>query len=241
MKNFLFTTSCALLLASCSSNVMKETPAMHAMAEGEEVTREVAAEKSKIKQARRNDIATEYSLDGNTFSRKIGKANCQITNNVDEFKISQHPSDNAMAYFVKDGDLYVLHNLQTFGDVVNVSNGDCPKTSKKLIVEDIDKYTVVSNINTNVVNLTLSKSGRFLAWDNDKAILTAEHIANYVNNECYGAKDELSFKSYVAFAIDTNGYVYKIKGEHAEDSKVSPEKYDDLKEFKKKNQVCTKK
>jgi hypothetical protein len=194
---------------------------------------------AETKQARDGDIASSYTLnkDGSFFRTTLAGTKCEVTNNITDFKVSQHPNDLAMAYFVKDGDLYVLNNVKAVQDFVKIAFGECPKTTKKLIVSSVDKYTVVSNQNTTVVNLTLATNGEFKAWDNNKAILTLSHINEYVNNECYGSK-KASFSSYVAFAIDKNGFVYKIKGEKTESSKVSEKSYDSLKEFKKTENVC---
>ena len=188
------------------------------------------AQAAQSKKARSNDLASEYILDdrGNFF-RKVRGNKCQITNRVESFKVSQHPNDAAVAYFKKDGDLYVLHNASR--------SGQCPKTSKKVIVEDIKKYSVISSTNTTVVNLTLDRNGKFLGWDNKRAVVRAYNVDTYKHNECFGVKKK-SFKSYVAFAIDRHGSVLKVKGHNPGSSKWSHKTYDSIKDFKRKERVC---
>jgi hypothetical protein len=186
------------------------------------------------KQARANDVASKYTLKKNgDFFRTIRGNECQITSGVENFKVSQHPKDVAVAYYKKAGDLYVLHNVA--GDT-----SQCPKTSKNMIVGSIKKYTVVSSTKTIIVNMTLDRNGRFLAWDNKKALLELNSINTYVNNDCYGV-DGKSHNSYVAFAISNSGKVTKVRG--GENGIVqtvvdSSTRYADIEDFKRSNNVC---
>jgi hypothetical protein len=60
-----------------------------------------------VKQARRGARATVYELrpDGG-FYRRIRGNLCQVSSDVREFKIAQHPSDTSMAYYVREGALH---------------------------------------------------------------------------------------------------------------------------------------
>lgn len=188
----------------------------------------------EVKQARANDVASKYTLKSNgDFFRTVKKNECQITNKVESFKVSQHPKDAAVVYFKKDKDLYVLHNVT--GDVSN-----CPKTSKKVIMSSVKKYTVVSNTKTVIVNMALDIFGKLVAWGNTNVLITLNSVSNYVHNECYGV-DGKSFNSFVAFAISKTGTVTKIRGGEngVVESKVDTNsKYADLEDFKRTNNVC---
>lgn len=187
------------------------------------------------KSARENDVATKYILeDDGDFFRMVKGKKCQITTNVDNFKISAHKNDVAMLYFKKDGDLHILRNNKS------EAGKDCPKADVKVLVKGIKKYTVVSNASatTEIVNLTLDHSGKLLGWDNTKAVITATNIKTYQNNECFGAKNK-SFKSYAAFAISNSGRIVKIKGNEI-DKKVDPNRYTDIEDFIRHNNVCEK-
>ncbi|MEW6056826.1 MAG: hypothetical protein AB1540_09440 [Bdellovibrionota bacterium] len=183
------------------------------------------------KRARSNDVADRYILerDGDFFREVRGKP-CQITNNVDDFKVSQHRNDAAMVYFIKDGDLYVLHNAE--------SSGQCPKASKKVIMPNVKKYNVVSNTNTTIVNTALDRSGTFIAWDNTRDVLTVRGVDEYKLNQCFGTGR--SFSSYVAFLLSRSGDIYKVKGNEPEKSKWdnSRDSYNTLNQFEDRQRVC---
>lgn len=195
-----------------------------------------------VKQARSNDVASEYVLeDDGDFYRKVGVHTCQITTGVEEFKISRHPNDSAMVYFMKGGDLWVLHNAEIPG------HGQCPKASKKMILPDIAKayskmrYTLVNTIKTTIVNAAMStqQNGLFVAWDNTHAVFQANNVADYLMNTCYGTKGKV-YNTYVAFVLTDDNKVIKVKGKSPEKSVVDNNKtYESLQEFKAANKVCT--
>ncbi len=180
------------------------------------------------KNARKNDIADSYELDKNgNFYRYIGKRKCQITNNVDSFKVSQHPEDEAVVYFVKDRDLYVLHNASF--------SGNCPKTSKKNILHNVKKYSIVPSAKTNVVNVALDNNGILVAWGNSSRLYRIYGIENYHINNCFGSGK--SFSSYLLFASNMFfNIVYKIKSNG--DNKAHPGFYESISDFKESVGVC---
>lgn len=186
----------------------------------------------EVKQARKNDVASQYTLKSNgDLFRTVGRNECQVTNNVKSFKISAHPNDVAMIYFEKENDLYLLKNGQ--------NTGNCPKAEKSLLLSNVKKYTVVPNTNTKIVNIALSEAGQLGAWSNNTVLINENGVKNYIHNNCYGSEGK-SFSSYVAFAIKYNGKVLKIRGgsngrvEVTEDN----DRYDDVQEFTRKNNVC---
>ncbi|MGB1013349.1 MAG: hypothetical protein ACPG4T_04375 [Nannocystaceae bacterium] len=195
-----------------------------------------------VKQARSNDVASQYVLeDDGDFYRMVGKHKCQITTKVDEFKISRHPNDAAMVYFVKNNDLWVLHNAQIPG------HGQCPAASKTTILEDIAKayskvrYTLVNTIKTKIVNAAMSTkfNGLFVAWDNTTPVFQAANVKDYLMNTCYGTPKK-KYNTYVAFVLTNDKKVIKVKGKKPESSVVDNKKtYASLQEFKSANKVCS--
>lgn len=192
--------------------------------------------KELTKQARSNDIASEYQLkDNGDLFRLVAGLKCQITTSVEDFKVSQHPKDAAMIYYVKGGNLYVLHNAKL--------TGDCPKASKKMIMANLAKkhgdyrYNVVPSVDTTIVNVALSQTGHFYAWDNTATVLSQHNVADYSLHGQFGVKGA-AFSSYALFAISELGFVLKVKGLSPEDSKWDySDRYSDLKEFKTKNHI----
>lgn len=99
---------------------------------------ECDSEKYKTcKEARKNDIADRYMLGKNgTLYRRINKATCAITEDVQDFKISIHPKDLAVVYYKKNGHLYMI-NL----DKEYRPSRQCPSAAgnTKLLMKDISK------------------------------------------------------------------------------------------------------
>lgn len=197
---------------------------------------ECPSDKYKVcKQARTSDPADQYLLDkkGNLF-RVLGKNTCQITNNVSDFKISQHKDDAAVIYYIQDNDLYVVHPQTSNG-------GNCPPVSKKKILDDIEKYTVVSNTNSTIVNVALTRSGKLVAWDNTKVVYEDSGVADYLMNECFGREGK-SFSSFVFFSFDSSGYVTKVKVDAGysryNQSKETNNRYVSIQDFKGRENVC---
>ena len=185
----------------------------------------------QTKNARNNDLASRYELaDNGNFFRYVGNNKCQITNDVESFKVSSHPSDAAMVYFVRSDDLYVLHNSSR--------TGNCPKASKKVIMRNVKKYSVVSTTKTTIVNIALDNRGNFSSWDNRSPLVRKTGVEAYSMNNCYGVSGK-SFSSYVAFAINRAGHIFKLKGKSPSDSKWdTSKKYRSVSEFVSKNNVC---
>lgn len=192
----------------------------------------------ECKQARRNDLVAQYALKSNgDFFRVMENGTlCQITNNVDSFKISQHPNDAAMVYFERGGDLYVLNNIN------GRSGRNCPQADKKAIMSNVKKYTVTSNTESSIVNVALDTSGRLAAWDNNKVVYEDTMVVDYLMNQCFGASGK-SFSSVVFFTIDPHGNVSKIrpaKNIWGVFGKVSdaPDSASSIQDWKEKNRVC---
>lgn len=195
-----------------------------------------------VKRARANDIVDEYILeDSSKLVRRIGKLKCDVTTKVVDFKISMHPKDDAMMYFIKEGDLYELHNTGA------ATPGQCPKAEVVLAMKNVAKidgkykYNVVSSTNTKIVNMALDKEGNLKAWDNEKLVLTQNGVADYKMNIC-NDQPGAAFSRYVAFAEDAYGRILKVDGDKPEESKFSPESYlysgNAIKDFKDREGVC---
>lgn len=193
--------------------------------------------------ARRNsgmEVADSYTLmpDGDFF-RDVNGIKCQITSKVDDFKVSGHPNDAAVAYFVKGGDLWVVNPS------AEPAVGNCPKTVAKVITQNVAKsgsnydYWVTSSTNTTVVNSVRDSNGRFIAWDNIKPVYFSDRIVDVDMNQCFGVQGK-GFSSYVAFLLTRNNTVIKIKG-HPSDKDFSKEdtgSFTSLDQFRAKNNVC---
>lgn len=191
------------------------------------------ANAQEVKQARNNDVASKYVLESDgDFFRYVNGNKCQITNDVQSFKVSQHPRDAAMVYFEKGNDLYVLNNASM--------TGNCPKAEKKVIMSSVKKYTVVSTTDTEIVNMALSNGGRLTAWENKSVVFSADNIESYKHNDCYGQSGK-SFNTFVAFAIKYSGRVVKIRGGangRAVEGVTDDSYYSDLADFTRSNNVC---
>ncbi|WP_372370951.1 hypothetical protein [Candidatus Uabimicrobium sp. HlEnr_7] len=181
------------------------------------------------KKSRKGDNASEYILKANgDLFRIVDGQKLQVTTRVADFKISHHPQDAAMIYFIRDNNLYILKRSDK-------------KSKKAIIFQDIAKagkkyrYNVAPSPKTTIVNLALSGKGEFRAWDNKKIVLQQNNVVNYKMNNNFAAKGK-PFSSYVAFAIDTNGYILKIKGKSPGKSKWDNSRsYKNIKEFKRVN------
>jgi hypothetical protein len=206
----------------------------------------LASEQSK--KARNGDLATSYELDldkDGTLTRLINGRRCTVTNKVQDFKISEHPNDTAMIYFVKQNkesgrdDLWILKNSESKPD------GNCPKASSVRIMPNLKrngefKYKVVSSTNTKIVNLALSNNGNLVAWGNDEKLFEVQNISDFSMNQCNDRKG-YAFQKYVAFGKDRfSGRILKIDGDRPQGPQFTPEgeSYMDIKDFKKKQRVC---
>jgi hypothetical protein len=166
------------------------------------------------KQARPGDVASRYVLerDGDLF-RLVNGRKCQVTNDVVDFKVSQHPSDLAVIYYIRQegprANLYVLHNTDR--------RGDCPKAKKLEIMADVARdrgkyrYNVVSSTDSTAVSMALSRRGVFKVWSRDDTLIEKRRIKDYRLHDKYG-KRGAPFSRYVAFALDRRGQLFKVDG-----------------------------
>src|SRR5687767_14132592 len=83
--------------------ILLATASLLALASG------VASAKGTTKTARKGDVASKYTLheNGGLF-RQIGKNTCQVSTDVYDFKIAQHPDDPTAVYVIKKGGLFAL-------------------------------------------------------------------------------------------------------------------------------------
>lgn len=196
-----------------------------------------------VKNARKNDVATQYILDSSgNFFRIVNGNKCQITNRVEDFKVSSHPNDAAMVYFIKNSDLYVLHNAER--------TGQCPKASTKVITSNVAhtynsrsnqntnyRYNVVSNTKTAVVNVALDSYGTLEVWGNNSRLAIAQGIQDYSMYNYYNVKGK-PFNSYVLFALRSNKCILKVDGDNVNQSKDDcSRKWSSIKEFKDANSL----
>lgn len=161
----------------------------------------------QCKNARSSDGAVDqYMLDkatGNFYRYFKNGRTCQITSNVKDFKISQHPNDVAVVYYESNNDLYIVRNQGT-------QSGDCPPVSKKVLMANVKEWKMVSNTNTTIVNAASDVNGNFIAWDNTHSVYSDIRIVDFQMNQCFGASGK-SFSSYVLFTLDSQGNVNKVK------------------------------
>ena len=194
--------------------------------------------------ARRNsgmEVADSYTLMPNgDFFRDVNGIKCQLTNRVDDFKVSSHPQDAAVAYFMKGGDLWVVNPSS------EPAEGQCPKTISKVIMQNVAQsgskydYWVTSNNNTTVVNSARNADGRFTAWDNVKPVYSSNNVVVDVDmNQCFGVAGK-GFSSYVAFLLTRSNSVIKIKGNPSDKDffKEDNGSYSSLDAFRSRTNVC---
>jgi len=231
-----------LSLASCASKNIEQQPVAEVapVEAADEVYNRVPAadcDSSKYKEcreARKNDIADRYMLAHNgTLFRRINKASCAITENVQSFKISQHPNDIAVIYYKKGNNLYLVNLDREYRP-----SGQCPsaKGNTQLLMEDIAKYTVTSNIHSTIVNAALDNKGNFKAWDNTTSVYTDTKVKEFQMNDCFGSKG-LSFNSFVLFTQDYSQSITKVKVDSSkkyvkDNSKATSERYSSVHDFK---------
>ena len=190
--------------------------------------------------ARSNDVASSYMTDANgNFYRMVGSQKCQITTNVKSFKVSKHPTDLAMVYYVRAesnrAPLYVLLNAE--------STGNCPKATKTKIVADVAfdadrgyRYDVVEDLNTTIVRVALDTQGNFTAAGAKSKLYSSAGVSDYSMNGNYGVSGA-PFSSYVAFAISSTGTILKLKGKEPSQSKFDAKAFESLQAFKSANNL----
>ena len=186
-----------------------------------------------VKRARSTDIATEYRLEGTDLYRMVDGQKCQVTTDVIEFKVSQHPDDAAVIYYLRRergaANLYSLENTD--------GGGQCPKAKKHRILDDIArsggryKYSVVPSAKAEIVAVALSRQGTLVAWDEQTAVVEEQGVEDYRLHDRFG-KAGAPFRRYVAFAIDSAGFVLKLDGRAPRGSRYdSQQPYPDLDAF----------
>jgi hypothetical protein len=169
------------------------------------------------------------TTDGDLFAYiKKNDLLCAVTNNVADMKTSRHPKDAAVLYFVRNSDLYVAHQ------VINRA-GNCPEMSKKVLMQNVKKYSVVLNTKTTIVNTALDRAGNFVAWDNNRVVYKDSLVKDYLLNKNY-ANSGKPFSSYVAFTLDVSGYITKIEGRADNryiNNKSTNKRYQSIQDFKR--------
>lgn len=190
-----------------------------------------------VKNARSGDVASQYVLRANGgLYRQVGKNLCQVTSDVDDFKVAQHPDDPTAIYVVKQGALFALTVAQ--GD----REAECPKAQLDSLVSTLDRtggkwaYRVVDRKDTPLSLVAQDTSGRVTAWDQRGVAVYVEGAVAFKINECFGSKK--SFSSYVAFVLDGDGRVSKLGGKDPRKSKADPARYRSMDAFLAKNRVC---
>jgi hypothetical protein len=190
-----------------------------------------------VKHARAGDVASQYVLraDGSLF-RQVGRNLCQVTSDVDDFKVAQHPNDPTAIYVVKKGGLFAL----TVGE--GDRGAECPKAHLDSLISSLDRgggkwlYKVVDRKDTPISLVAQDTSGRVTAWDQQGVAVFVEGAVTFKLNECFGSKK--SFSSYVAFVLDGDGRVSKLGGKDPRKSKADPARYQSMDAFLAKNRVC---
>jgi len=196
------------------------------------------ADGSVTKAARKGDVATEYTLrpDGALF-RQIGKHTCQVSTEVYDFKVAQHPNDPSAIYVVKKGGLFALVPSPSDRNAAS-----CPSAKLDALVPGVERvrdqwmYKVVDRKDTPISLVAQDTDGRVTAWDAKGVAVTVTGARDMKLNSCFGSKK--SFGSYVAFVIDGDGKVAKIGGKDPRKSKHDPQRYESLDAFMAVNKVC---
>jgi hypothetical protein len=129
-----------------------------------------------------------------------GKQPCQMTANVSEIKMAQHPRDVAMVYYVQNGDLKYGRD-----------SSRCNSANRITLVRDVKEYNTVGSVHSTIVNVSLSESGEFTAWGVDRPLYRKSSIRDYSMNKNYPQKGK-PFSSNVVFLESTRTNVVKVKG-----------------------------
>jgi hypothetical protein len=198
----------------------------------------------------------KLDMNGNLFRFFGGTRQCQVTNNVLDFKMNMHPADEAVAYLVRNegtnnGVLYALMDSPVFG----VSQ--CPKSVRVRALAGLtgnvnDSYKIVSNtkdweLGTTVSMMAINGVGDLVGWRGRAAVWVNHPSVKFDDvsmNTCYGSKDA-SFSSYVGFLLEKTPNrlkrVLKVKGRNSvAESKWDTRTFTSVQEFKNYYKVCTK-
>ena len=200
----------------------------------------------ETKYARQNDLVDSYTLeDSGKLVRQIGNLRCDVTTDVKDMKISGHPEDEAVMYYIRRNDETKTDDLWVLFNAVNAKRTprQCPRAFRKLIASDIKKingkyqYGVASSNKTTIVNMALTNDGELTGWDNKNVVLRRSGIQEFEMNEC-NDRAGFSFKRYLAFAKANNGQVLKVEGDDPSESKLTAEKFASVDNFQKDQKVC---
>ncbi len=201
------------------------------------------AQADTVKAARSNDVATKYILkdNGDLFRvMKVTGLTCQVTSAVQDMKVSQHPNDAAMIYYIKDSNLYYLQNAEI--------SYNCPKSIKKVLLQDIKridgkfKYGIVSSTKSDIVNVALTYNGKFVVWVDTRSLYTAYSVSNYKMNPCFGEAGK-RFSRTSVILISRDGVVTRLEGKRSNSGDLSAEtdhsrRYSNIEEFVRAKQMC---
>lgn len=190
------------------------------------------------KTARKGDVASTYTLrpDGSLF-RQIGKHTCQVSTEVYDFKVAQHPDDATAVYVVKKGGLFAL-----VPSPADRAARSCPSAKLDPLVSGVERvrdqwmYKVVDRKDTPISLVAQDTDGKVTAWDAKGVAVTVTGAKDMKMNSCFGSTK--SFSSFVAFVIDKDGKVAKIGGKDPRTSKHDPQRYENLDAFMAVNKVC---
>ncbi len=198
---------------------------------------------AETKGARKGDTASSYQLDDQgRFYRVIDGRRCQITDRVADFKISQHKTDVAVAYYVRrsagTADLFGLYPSSN-----EYAGRGCPAVKKDKLVSGLARkrgkyrYSITSNSKTAVVAIALSRAGRLYAWSSESTVLRLDEVTDYKMHNKYGVRGA-PFSRYVGFAIDRDGSVLKVNGSKPAGSKFdSSRTYNNIGAFMSANRI----
>jgi hypothetical protein len=198
----------------------------------------------------------KLDMNGNLFRFFGGTRQCQVTNNVMDFKMNMHPADQAVAYLVRNegtnnGVLYALMDAPVFGI------SQCPKSERVRALGGLtgnvnDSYKIVSNtkdweLGTTVSMMAINGVGDLVGWRGRAAVWVNHPSVKFADvsmNTCYGTKDT-SFSSYVGFLLEKTPNklkrVLKVKGRNTiADSKWDTRTFASVQAFKDYYKVCTK-
>ena len=126
-----------------------------------------------------------------------------LKNNVEDFKIPSHSKDTALAYFVVKGP----DRPATLWHINNIGKAYRLTSIKDLKFADgFYRYSLIDDENSEVVLLALDNNGTFQAWNHVRIIGRWSDIVEYRLNK------QAPPRAFIAFAIDSKGFIYKIRG-----------------------------
>lgn len=186
--------------------------------------------KARIQQRLRacaDDPADEYVLytTGGLYKLMRGRK-YRLGDGVSQIAVANNPGDAAYLYYLQRGDLCIIN-----------CGGDQRTLLRDIrCVDGSYKFDVISSADSSIVNVALNDFGRFIAWGNKVRVFTERNIRDYCLNPGFGKGGP--FSSYVAFLIDYQGFVTRLKSRNPGSSKADySRKYANLDEFLSINEV----